>query len=246
MPERQRADELRVGDWVDHGAEGESKAISRYVYQGRHLLGRLFPGSHRAGWQLARIGPVIIGVALVAVTALVAINLGGTEPATVPPAPAASDVPTVAPPPGESPAPQPAPPPAAGAPVFTSYEAEQALLVGGVQIAALAGASGGKIVQNIGRDPQGRTGLLVFAQVAAARTGRYALSVDYVSGDTRTAQISINNARTPIVVEFAGNGVWDVVQHRTLTVDLVVGYNTIAVNNPYDVTPRLDRITVYG
>lgn len=230
--------ERRV-DVVEVGGSPAADAgalVRRYAYRGQHFLSRLLPVRHRAsGARVTRLLPVAVGLLMAGATGLIGIHLGQRNAAS--PAAAPTRAPAV---------PPPAPADPNTGPVFTSYEAEAAFRVGAVRVDALAGASGGRIVQNVGRDPAGRIGLLVFTKVAAPRTGRYALTVDYVSAEKRSAAILVNDADRPTVVEFAGNGSWTAVQHQTLTVDLVAGFNTIAFDNATDVTPRLDRITVYG
>lgn len=157
---------------------------------------------------------------------------------------------------------RPAAPPPPRKPFHVSYEAEAARRYGDAEVVFLPAASGGKIVQRLGTErqrsyhqggwyqwfggPQGghqsyrRSGAIEFtANVPVA--GRYELTIFYVSGERRDAYLSVNGA-SPRRLSFPGQGRWDTVHAARLRIELAPGRNSIALGNPWDRMPRLDRI----
>lgn len=128
-----------------------------------------------------------------------------------------------------------------------SYEAEAAFLYG-VTVSGAPKASGGKVVRVT--EPRNRNrrqasnGAVHFTRVSAPRSGRYAVSVFYLSADSRNV-VMLVNGRQQKGVRCSGGGS-DTVRSATVTVDLVAGHNSITLGIPSHRAPRLDRITVYG
>ncbi|MFC0527062.1 hypothetical protein [Phytohabitans kaempferiae] len=233
----------------------------RYVYRGRRRLGEIIaPGPRRQRARLVLAGVALLSLAIVAVATL---SPDPDEPGpgqglavpTVPPQ-APPTVPPQALPPArdqglgsaspEAP-PSPARPstPRGDGPLTLTYEAEKAALLGRAGVLSLRAASGGRIVHNIGTEPGHPAGLVSFTEVDVPATTRYALTVDYVSGEPRTAILSINT-QTHLRLSFPPSGGFDRVASRTFTIELVGGRNNLTFSNPDGFAPRLDRISLLG
>lgn len=153
-----------------------------------------------------------------------------------PPGPTASATPSPtpsAPPVGVTPIPTPPP---------SAYEAEapEHARGTGVTIRNQSGASGGRVVGNVGNQA---AATLRFNGVRALSGGRYTLTIYYLSGASRSASIRINNG-VPTMLAFTSTGGFDRVGSRTFNVDLVAGTNTIEFGNPTNWAPDFDRIVV--
>jgi hypothetical protein len=131
--------------------------------------------------------------------------------------------------------PVPTPPPAA-------YEAEgdEHARGSGVAIRNQSGASGGRVVGNVGNQA---AATLRFNGVRAHSGGRYTMTIYYLSGTSRSASIRVNNG-VPTMVAFTSTGGFDRVGSRTFNVDLLAGTNTIEFGNPTNWAPDFDRIVV--
>jgi hypothetical protein len=242
---------------------GVVESAGRYVYQGRrHLSEMLADGSRRQRVRFALAGIALLVVAIAAVAVLspdggsgpgrgLALPTGPPEP---PPPSADQGIGSASPEAPPSPSPSrttpprssaPAPPPASRpGPLTLTFEAEDAALVGGAEVLALSGASGGQIVHNIGSEPGRRAGLLSFT-VDVPTTNRYALTVDYVTDEERTAVLIINGDSS-IRLTFPSSGGWDEVASRTFTIQLVGGRNNLTFANSQAWAPRIDRISLLG
>jgi hypothetical protein len=239
-------------------------SVGRYVYQGRRRIGEMMahgPGQQRARFGLAGVALVALAIAAVALLSPDGGPGGGqglalpTGPPQVPPPSADQEIGSASPEPPPSPSPSrtkpprspSAPPPRAShpGPLTLTYEAEDAALIGGAQVLSLRRASGGQIVHNIGDEPGRRAGLVSFTQVDVPTTNRYALTVDYVTGEDRTAILTINGDSS-VRLRFPSSGDWDEIASRTFTISLVGGRNNLTFGNPDDWAPRLDRIHLLG
>jgi hypothetical protein len=132
-----------------------------------------------------------------------------------------------------SPSPSPAPP------QVLSYEAESALLSPWTEVRPMAGASGERIVGDIGNGSFRTVRFTVTVPVA----GEYPVTVHYLAGQVRIFTISVNGAM-PHLLTCASTGGWTTVGTTVLTLDLVAGANSLQFGNPFAWAPDLDRITV--
>ncbi|GAB3521181.1 hypothetical protein GCM10027575_50080 [Phytohabitans suffuscus] len=233
---------------------GVLAGAGRYVYQGRRRIGEMIaPGPSRQRIRLGLAGVAVLSLAIVAVATLSphgGRSTGDGKGLALPTAPPQAPPPSAdqgigpaatSPPPSRTEA---APPPDAG-PFTRTYEAENAALIGGAEVLSLRPASGGRIVHNIGTAAGRRPGLVSFTEVDVPASNRYALTVEYVSGEDRTAILTINT-ETHLRLSFPGSGGWDVVASRTFTIALVGGRNNLTFSNPDGFAPRLDRISLLG
>jgi hypothetical protein len=79
--------------------------------------------------------------------------------------------------------------------------------------------------------------------VTVATAGTYHVTVAYLDGDGRQAQISVNGA-APQTVSFTPTGDFNTVGTRTVDLQLAAGANTIEFANPSAYAPDFDRILV--
>lgn len=255
---------------VEAGA-GVVAGVGRYVYQGRRRLGEMMsdgPRRQRVRLALAGISVLALAVLALAVLAVATLAPDGDEPGDgqglavptgpprVPTPSADQEIGSASPEAPVSPSPtRTTPPRSPSAPARTpesrpgpltiSYEAEDAALIGGAEVISLPRASGGRIVHNIGSGSGERAGLISFTEVDVPTTNRYALTVDYVTGEDRTAILTINT-ETHVRLSFPSSGDWDKVASRTFTIQLVGGRNNLTFSNGDDWAPRLDRISLLG
>jgi alpha-galactosidase len=127
----------------------------------------------------------------------------------------------------------------------TSYEAESTsnIIAGACVKAALSGASGGYVVGYVGN---GSANYLQFNNVNVPTTGSYPITIYYVSGEARSASMSINGG-TGASISFPASGSgWTTVGSLTITVTLNAGNNTIRFSNSTAYAPDFDRIVVPG
>ncbi|MGN9909422.1 hypothetical protein ACTMTJ_17920 [Phytohabitans sp. LJ34] len=253
-PERSRTFDARPG---------VAQSVGRYVYQGRRHLSEMMantPRRQRARFALAGVALVVVAIAAVAMLSPDRGTGPGpglalpTGPPQLPPPSADQGIGSASPePPSPSPSrttppsksPPARPPSSRPGPLTISYEAEGATLVGGAQVAPLSDASGGRIVHNIGSAPGRQGGLVSFTDVVVPTTNRYALTVDYVTAEERTAVLIINGD-TSLRLRFPSSGGWEKVASRTFTIQLVGGRNNLTFGNPDGWAPRMDRISLLG
>ncbi|MEN3306014.1 MAG: hypothetical protein V7603_2216 [Micromonosporaceae bacterium] len=214
----------------------------------------LRPGRRR-GWGGRALLPVAALVLLVVVAAGLVLGPRGGQGHRAAAAPAAG---TTAPA-GRGAAPQssgtapaaspadPGPSPARRATASVTYEAEAAsnTLSGSAFVTGYPGASGGRIVKNIGAwGNPAAPGSLRFDAVSAPAAGAYLLTFSYVhvSGDaTRTVVITVSGSDPVTVTVTAGSACCS---GQTLTVRLAAGMNTITFTNPKGHAPAMDRIEI--
>jgi Alpha galactosidase A/NPCBM-associated, NEW3 domain of alpha-galactosidase/Alpha galactosidase C-terminal beta sandwich domain/Carbohydrate binding module (family 35) len=125
-------------------------------------------------------------------------------------------------------------------PLGTSYEAESPAntVAGGAVVATCPTCSGGEKVGFVGVG-----GTLTFNGVNAPTAGTYQVTVAYLDGSGRQAQISVNGA-APQTVSFTPTGSFSTVGTVTLPLQLAAGANTIEFANPAAYAPDFDRIIV--
>ncbi|WP_219838393.1 carbohydrate-binding protein [Paenibacillus sp. R14(2021)] len=123
-------------------------------------------------------------------------------------------------------------------PAVDGYEAEAAsnTLSGNASVSDCASCSGGKKVGNL---YQGAS--LQFNHVEAQTAGTYKLTVAYISGDPRSADISVN-AGASQHIDFEKTSDWNTVGSMSLTVTLNKGENTILFADGGQYSPDIDRI----
>ena len=107
------------------------------------------------------------------------------------------------------------------------------------------GASGGRIIQNIGDwgRPPG-PGTLTFNQVAVPSTGTYTITIYYVHPNNepdRQAIVSVSGTQ-PVTVDFAGNSTCCLTKEVTIT--MTAGEHTIMISNPTAHAPSVDKIVI--
>ncbi len=131
--------------------------------------------------------------------------------------------------------------------VPVTYEAEAASnsTYGYAWVAAYNGASGGKIVRNIGDwGDQQADGTLTFTGVTVPAAGTYTLTFYYVHIDnasTRTAFITVSGAAPVAVTVVGGSGCC---ASKAISVSLLAGSNTIVFGNPGGHAPSIDKIVI--
>jgi len=127
------------------------------------------------------------------------------------------------------------------APVSFEAESPANTLGGAAATRSASGASGGRVVGNLGRAGAGPEGWLRFNGVRAPSPGRYALTVYYLSPNASAVTVRVNGELVPDPPEFpAASSVTSV----TLVVSLHSGTNSIQFGNPDRVAPSIDRVTV--
>jgi hypothetical protein len=143
------------------------------------------------------------------------------------------------------PAPAPKNPPR---PALVTYEAEAPgnELGGSAWVDEYPGASGGRIVRNIGawNGSSRKNGVLRFTGVTAPATGTYLLSFFYVHLDgepVRTAVIEVSGS-PPVTVSVSGSDRCCAIARQRVT--LQQGANTVTFSNPDGHAPSLDKIVI--
>jgi hypothetical protein len=143
-----------------------------------------------------------------------------------------------------SPSQPPGPSPTRFEPVTYEAEAATNTLTGSARVADYTGASGGKIVRNIGNwSGPGPSGTLRFA-VTVPAAGRYSLTFFHVylnDDPTRTAVIRVGRAE-PVTVTVTGGSTCCAT--KMIVVDLIKGANTITFANPDGHAPSIDKIVI--
>ncbi|WP_274652013.1 carbohydrate-binding protein [Paenibacillus humicola] len=126
------------------------------------------------------------------------------------------------------------------APAGQSYEAEAPdnVLTGNASVAGCAACSGG---QKVGNVYQGAS--LQFNGINVPAAGSYDVTVYYISGDPRAADVSVNGGPAQNVL-FAKTADWDTVGTQTITLTLQAGSNAIQISDGGGYAPDFDRIVV--
>src|SRR5690242_9450337 len=99
-------------------------------------------------------------------------------------------------------------------------------LSGGAVTATCSGCSGGSKVGYVGNG-----GTLVVNNVGTGTAGNHTLTLSYLSAETRSATVKVNNG-TATTYTFAPTADWNTVGTRTITVPLNATNNTITIANP--------------
>ncbi|MFD0696618.1 OmpL47-type beta-barrel domain-containing protein [Paenibacillus sp. GCM10027628] len=120
------------------------------------------------------------------------------------------------------------------------YEAESAVntLAGKASVSGCGSCSGGKKVGNL---YQGSS--LQFNDVEVGATGNYQVTVSYISGDPRSAQVSVNGGAAE-TFDFPKTSDWNTVGSYVVTLSLSAGSNTILFSDGNGYSPDLDKIAV--
>lgn len=121
----------------------------------------------------------------------------------------------------------------------TTYEAEAATLAGGARVAGCAACSGGQKVGYVGAD----SGTLTFANVVADVAGPATLSIQYVSGSPRSAELQVNDD-PGMLITFPATPDWRTPATLEVAVSLVAGVNAVTFGNSGGWAPDFDRLVV--
>ncbi|GGM80193.1 hypothetical protein ACFFX1_33865 [Dactylosporangium sucinum] len=123
-----------------------------------------------------------------------------------------------------------------------AIEAESGSLGGGAAVDTYMGASGGRVVHNLGRS-KNRTGTLSFT-VTVPDAGPYAVTL-YVALD------GLNGSRDAVLTVGGGSGTTvstnaglSCCTSATVQLTLTKGANTVTISNPEALAPSVDRIVV--
>lgn len=121
-----------------------------------------------------------------------------------------------------------------------SYEAEAPgnVLTGNASVTDCGACSGGK---KVGGLYQGAS--LQFNGVTADVAGTYTVTVYYISGDPRSANVSANGGEKEYV-DFPATADWNTVGSYDMTLELQAGDNTILFDDNNWYAPDIDRIVV--
>jgi hypothetical protein len=124
-----------------------------------------------------------------------------------------------------------------------TLEAEGAALSGSAWATNYDGASGGRIVRNVG-NWDGNPGTVKFS-VTLPAAGSYVITMWYVHLDgeqTRSAQISVSGA-DPVTRAFTGSATC--CQSGSLPpISLAAGVHTVTIGNPTGHSPSIDKIAI--
>jgi hypothetical protein len=131
-------------------------------------------------------------------------------------------------------------------PIELEAEAASVELGGTAEAIAYAGASGGRIVANLGRWGPGakKTGSLTFTDVTVPQSGTYTMTLYLVhdGGDTsRTAVISVAGGGSITVTTAAGTACCP---RTAVAITLNKGRNAVTIGNPDGHAPSVDRIVI--
>jgi len=132
---------------------------------------------------------------------------------------------------------------ASGGGTSTSYEAEAAnnTLTGAAAVSASTSASGGAKVGYVGNND----GTLQFNGINVSAAGTYTMTISYLSGEARSAQLRVNGG-SATTVNLPSTGGWTTVGTVQTQVQLNAGNNTIHFSNPTGWAPDFDRIQISG
>lgn len=134
----------------------------------------------------------------------------------------------------------------------TLYEAETALignyqelvnnqsLPSGIYDDGASNCSGGCKVGWLGRSDDN---YIEWPNVYSASGGRYRLTFAYISGEARSAQLSVNGERIQTLSSLNSGG-WDRISTRSVTVQLQPGMNAIRLSNPTGWMPDIDYLRI--
>jgi hypothetical protein len=122
----------------------------------------------------------------------------------------------------------------------TSYEAEAPAntIAGGARVSSCSACSGGKKVGYVGNG-----GTLTFNGVTAPSDGNYNVTIGYLDGEGRQADVSVNGGPGQLL-QFASTGDFNTLGTMTIRLHLAAGSNTIEFANPTAYAPDFDRILV--
>ncbi|MEU7874642.1 hypothetical protein [Dactylosporangium sp. NPDC049140] len=145
-----------------------------------------------------------------------------------------------------SPTPSRAPTRSAFQPIGLEAETASAELTGPAEIVTYTGASGGRIVQNLGRQGPGakRNGTLAFPDVVVPADGAYTLTLYLVNNGTDgpgTAVVSVTGGGS---VSITAAGGADCCIRTAVTINLKKGPNSVTFGNSDGRAPSLDRIVI--
>jgi hypothetical protein len=79
-----------------------------------------------------------------------------------------------------------------------------------------------------------------FRDVYSNYPGRYRLTISYLCGDSRNAELDVNGVNTHLTNLISGDK--SITDHVTCTVRLKKGYNTIRISNSISPLPDIDKI----
>lgn len=215
------------------------------------------PVRRRLPWFLA----ALVALCVIVVTSLVTCSSppdngrarnseGDVVPAVAPPTAAAASGSSVGPSQSAVPSSSPSPSHSATRPAFQPIELEAEAasveLAGSAEAIVYAGASGGRIVRNLGRWGPGskKTGSLTFSDVTVPESGTYTMTLYLVhdGGDTsRTAVISVAGGGSVTVATAAGSACCT---RTAVVITLKKGRNAVTVGNPNGQAPSIDRIAI--
>jgi hypothetical protein len=121
-----------------------------------------------------------------------------------------------------------------------SYEAEASTntIAGGARISSCSACSGGKKVGYVGNG-----GTLTFNGVTAPSDGTYNVTIAYLDGEGRQADVSVNGGPGQLL-SFTPTGDFNTLGTMTIQLHLAAGTNTIEFANPTAYAPDFDRILV--
>ncbi|MCK9860036.1 DUF4832 domain-containing protein [Paenibacillus sp. ATY16] len=128
-----------------------------------------------------------------------------------------------------------------GGGTLTVYEAEASAntRTGAAVISACSTCSGGSKVGYVGNND----GTLQFNGVSASAAGTYTMTVSYLSGEARSAQIRVNGG-SPVTLSMPSTGSWTAIGTVQTQIQLNAGNNTIHFSNPTGWAPDFDRIQI--
>jgi hypothetical protein len=131
-------------------------------------------------------------------------------------------------------------------PIGLEAEEASAELSGPAEVVAYTGASGGRIVQNLGRIGPGakRTGTLTFPGVTVPGDGRYTLTLYLVNNGTGGSGTVVVTVAGGGSVSVSAPGGGDCCIRTAVTINLRKGPNSVTVGNPDGRAPSLDRIVI--
>ncbi|MET9907595.1 CBM35 domain-containing protein [Streptomyces sp. NPDC006476] len=123
---------------------------------------------------------------------------------------------------------------------LTGYEAEASAntLAGNASVADCSACSGGKKVGNLYLG-----GKLTINDVVVPKAGTYQVKIAYVSGDARSAAVSVNGGGATNH-KFPSTGDWASVETVSVPLTLKAGSNTITFDSGTGYAPDIDRIDV--
>lgn len=124
-------------------------------------------------------------------------------------------------------------------PASTTYEAENAVLLGTVKAAYCEYCSGVSKAGNIGG---GSANTVTFPDVTVSRPGIYEMEIDYLTSGPRSYFISVNDGQAT-ELDLSGSS-FSLPTSTVIPVKLQAGVNTIQFGNATGYAPALDRIAI--